>query len=283
MSCEEFLMSLKRFIAARGRLKKIISNNGKTFVAAASWMKKVVRNEKLQGYLSEHGVRWQFNLSKASWWGGMFERMVSIVKQALYKVVGSTKLTFKELQDAMLDIQLVLNNRPLSYCEDDIQLPMLTPNMMIFGKANCLMELSPEDIEERDLRKRAKYLNKCKDALWRRWKREYMRALRERHNLTHDGKEKELRRGDVMLIKGDEKNRGLWKIGIVEQPIPGRDGVVRGVRLPLHCDRESRQETVPLNPAANEFKPKRRRLWMQGETLKSYIIMKKKSFDGKNS
>ena len=268
-------MSLKRFIAARGRPKKIISDNGKTFVAAASWMKKVVRNEKLQGYLSEHGVRWQFNLSKASWWGGMFERMVSIVKQALYKVVGSAKLTFKELQDVMLDIQLVLNNRPLSYCEDDIQLPMLTPNMMIFGKANYLMELSPEDIEERDLRKRAKYLKKCKDALWQRWKREYMRALRERHNLTHDGKEKELRRGDVMLIKGDEKNRGIWKIGIVEQLIPGRDGVVRGVKLragksfmerpiqflyplELHCDRENRQETVPLNPAASEFKPKRR-------------------------
>jgi hypothetical protein len=65
----------------------------------------------------------------------------------------------------MLDIQLVLNNRPLSYCEDDIQLPVLTPNMMIFGKPNYLMELSPEDIEERDLRKRAKYLKKCKDAL----------------------------------------------------------------------------------------------------------------------
>jgi hypothetical protein len=102
-----------------------------------------------------------------------------------------------------------------------------------------------------------------------------MRALRERHNLTHDGKEKELRKGDVMLIKGDEKNRGLWKIGIVEQLIPGRDGVVRGVRLragksfmerpiqflyplELHCDRESNQETVPLNPVAKEFKPKRR-------------------------
>jgi hypothetical protein len=132
-------------------------------VAAAKWIKKVVRNEKLQGYLSEHGVKWQFNLSKASWWGGMFERMISIVKQALYKVVGSAKLTFKELQDVMLDIQLVLNNRPLSYCEDDIQLSVLTPNMMFFGKANYLMELSPEDIEERDLRKRAKYLKKCKN------------------------------------------------------------------------------------------------------------------------
>jgi hypothetical protein len=57
-----------------------------------------------------------------------------------------------------------------------------------------------------------------------------MRALRERHTLTHDGKERELRKGDVMLIKGDEKNRRLWKIGIVEQLIPGRDGVVRYVQ-----------------------------------------------------
>ena len=93
MSCKEFLRSLERFIAARGRPKKIISDNGKTFVTAARWIKKVERDEKLLGYLGEHGVKWQFNLSKASWWGGMFERMVGLVKQALYKVLRSAKLT----------------------------------------------------------------------------------------------------------------------------------------------------------------------------------------------
>lgn len=151
---------------------------------------------------------------------------------------------------------------------------MLTPNMMIFGKANYLMESLPEHIEERDLRKRAKYLKKCKDALWQRWRREYMRALRERQNLMHGGKQRELRKGDVMLIKGDEKNRGLWKVGIVDELIPGRDSVVRGVRLrtgksfmerpvqflyplELHCGREEKGE-ISLNPAAKEFKPKRK-------------------------
>ena len=84
----------------------------------------------------------------------------------------------------MLDIQLVLNNRPLSYCKDDIQRQMLTRNMMIFGKGNYLMELSPEHIKERDLQKRAKYLKKCKDALWQRWRREYMRMLRKRHKFN---------------------------------------------------------------------------------------------------
>jgi hypothetical protein len=39
------------------------------------------------------------------------------------------------------------------------------------------------------------------------------------------------KRGDVVLIKGDERNRGKWKIGIIESFIVGRDGVIRGARL----------------------------------------------------
>ena len=66
MSCEELPRSLTRFTAARGRPKKITSDNGKTFKAAARLIKKVERDEKLLGYLGEHGMKWQFNLSKAS-------------------------------------------------------------------------------------------------------------------------------------------------------------------------------------------------------------------------
>ena len=68
----------------------------------------------------------------------------------------------------LLDIQMVLNNRPLSYCEDDVQMPMLTPNVMIFGQANYLLQGNPSEIEDKDLRKRARYLRKCKEALWKR-------------------------------------------------------------------------------------------------------------------
>ena len=219
LSCEEFLASFKRFVAVRGRPKKMISDNGKTFHAVSKWIKKATRDEKFHAFLQDHKIQWQFNLSKASWWGGMFERMVGLVKNSLYKVVGSAKLTYKELQDVLLDIQIVLNNRPLTYCEDDVQLPVLTPNLLILGKANYLLELPTEEIEEDDLRRRAKHLKKCKDALWRRWRNEYMRSLRERHDLRHHGKSARLQEGDVVLIKGDEKNRGKWKIGIVDKLI----------------------------------------------------------------
>ena len=59
--------------------------NAKTFVAAAKWLKQIMTDERLHNWLSEHEIKRQFNVSRAPWWGGQFERMVSLVKQALYK------------------------------------------------------------------------------------------------------------------------------------------------------------------------------------------------------
>ena len=91
--------------------------------------------------------------------------------------------------------------------EEDVQLPVLTPNMLQFGRPNLL----PDDHnqENPDLRKRARYLAKCKDVVWGRWSTEYLRSLRERHNLKHNKQTQlSLSRRDVVIIKGEEKNRG---------------------------------------------------------------------------
>ena len=203
----------------------------------------------------------------------MFERMVGLVKTAFYKVVKGAKLKFKELQDIITDIQIILNNRPLSYCEDDIQLPTLAPSVMIFGREVHLPEENLEDIENQDLRKCEKYLRRCKDMLWRRFRSEYLNALRERHNTIHQDKELEVKPGDVVMIKGEEKNRGMWKTGVVESLITGRDGVTRTVKLPagksyleraiqhlypleLQCQERPRKNPE-LNVQAREFRPKR--------------------------
>ena len=274
MTTGDFLRSLKRFIAVRGKPKKIISDNGKTFVAASKWISKIQRDERLQDYLAENVMKWQFNLSRASWWGGLFERMISIVKGALYKTVGSAKVTFTEMEEILIDIQLVINNRPLSYCEDDIELPVLTPNMLIHGKSIYTPEEEPSSRESKDLRNRAKYLLRCKEALRKRWRSEYVRALRERHNLKHPGKQADLKRGDIVMIKGEEKNRARWKIGKVTDMIQGRDGVVRVVKVltangelerpiqflyPLELSCNTGECAEPrLNANAKEFRPKRR-------------------------
>ena len=72
--------------------------------------------------------------------GGQFERMVGLVKQAFYKTVGNGNLKWNELEEIIIDIETALNSRPLCYVEDDVQLPLLTPNAMLFGQPNLIPE-----------------------------------------------------------------------------------------------------------------------------------------------
>ena len=271
---EEMILSFQRFIARRGRPEKIYSDNAKTFHAGDQWLRKVMREEKIHDFLAQYHINWQFNTSRAPWWGGQYERIVGLVKQSLYKVIGRSTLTWKELESVLLDVEVTLNNRPLGYVEDDMT-PILTPSSMMMLDSNFIPEGDPDD--DGDLVKRAKYLRRCKDNVWRRWTMEYIRALRERHNLKHKTKELKVNVGDVVLIRGDEKNRAHWKTGIVTELIPGRDGIVRVVRLragkshleraiqhlyPLEitCDSVksgASSKSHNLNPSATEFQPRR--------------------------
>ena len=165
LETETFIPSLKRFIARRGRPRKIYSDNGGTFVKAAKWVRTIREDEKLQGYLQDHEIQWQFNLSRAPWWGGQFERLIGVVKQAMYKTIGGTTLSWAELSEVILDVEVQVNRRPLSYVEDDVQLPVLTPSSYLFQRSNLLPEKEPWREETKSLRKRAKYLKTCKDTL----------------------------------------------------------------------------------------------------------------------
>ena len=114
--------------------------------------------------------------------------------------------------------------------EDDIQLPLLTPSAMMFSRPKLIPDEHLDD-ENPDMRKRARYLRRCKHVLWSPWSGEYLKSLRERHNLKLKTKDKAVQPGDLVLIQGPERNRGKWDIGIVTKLIKGRDGVVRAIQL----------------------------------------------------
>ena len=194
---------------------------------------------------------------------------VGIIKNSLCKTFDSSNLTWSELEEVLLDVEVTVNNRPLCYVEDDIELRLLTPNIMTVGKATLIPEEDPDNIDDRNLRKRQKYIIKCKEALYYRWQQEYLRALRERHNMEKNRNVIEPAVGDLVVIKGEERNKGKWKTGIIEQLYPGQDGIVRVVRvrgvknqieravqhlypLELQCDMsEKTQYTMNRNQTTN--------------------------------
>ncbi len=280
MTADEFKRSLGEFIARRGLPTRIVSDNGKTFVATAKWLNKLQRNSKVNDFLARRNILWVFNLARSPWWGGFFERMVGLMKAALRKAIGRASLTFDQLKEVLMDVEVTLNNRPLGYMEEDIESLPLTPNTLIHGANISLPEEDMDDLEEDEVKKmskRAKYIQRCKDVMWRRWTAEYIRSLRERR-LNQTGEISEVRIGEIVLIHGEEKDRGQWKIGVIQELVKGRDGVIRGGKLKtvngvrerplqllypmeLHVSKNTvKNGKRELNPEAVPFQPRKERV-----------------------
>ena len=102
---------------------------------------------------------------------------------------------------------------------------------MILGRDVNFPHAAPHESESETIKKRHKYIKRCKYALWKRWKHEYLVALREKHNLKNKDKTLKINVGDVVMIKGEEKNRGHWKIAIKNYLYIGKDNIIRVAQL----------------------------------------------------
>ena len=83
-----------------------------------------------------------------------------------------------------------------------------------------------------------------------------------------------------MIIKDDDCNRNKWKLGITEDLIAGRDGIVRVAKLrarkatleraiqqlyqlELTCDRAAAESSVQLNPGVPHSDHDKMLQWQQ--------------------
>ena len=134
MSTSAFFRCLKRFVARRGIPSRFISDNAQTFKCAAKMLQAMLKQSEVQQYLTNNKILWTFNVEKAPWWGGIFELMVKSTKRCLRKVVGRVKLYYDELQTVLVEIESVINSRPLTYISaDDLDEP-ITPSHFLCGR-----------------------------------------------------------------------------------------------------------------------------------------------------
>ena len=188
--------------------------------------------------LSDLGVEWQFNVERAPWWGGVFERMIGSTKKCLRKMIGQSTLTYDGLHTAVVEVEAILNSRPISYVSaNDLEEP-LTPSHLMVGRRllslpdNLYYERSDIDYSPRItpevFTRRMKYLNVLLDQFWKRWTTEYLVSLREIHNVTRKRNSSiQITKGDVVIVHDERKPRRFWALGRVEQTLPGRDDQIR--------------------------------------------------------
>ncbi len=236
MTTEAFLQCFRRFTARRGFPAQIISDNAKTFKAASRSVASLVETSTVRMFLSDLGIKWAFNVERAPWWGGFFERMIQTAKRCPRKAIGSARLTYEELLTIVVEIEMTLNSRPLSYISsEDLEEP-LTPSHLLCGHRVLSLpdpvrvEDTPDCTTTRDnLTRRMHHLSKILTDFWKRWRSEYLLKLRDMHRYFKPvrGVDSGINVGDIVVIHDERLPRGLWRMGKVEELLVGADGSVR--------------------------------------------------------
>ena len=238
LSTGTFLRCLKRFVSRRGVARLVISDNGKTF-----------KGSSLKPFLSQHGIVWKFNVPRAPWWGGFFEQMVHSVKRCHKKTLGNARVTFEEFQTVLVEVEGILNSRPLTYVYEELEEP-ITPSSLCIGRR--LLSPIPKIQDSilgttaTELSKRQKHLDLVLKHFWNRWRREYLSELREHHLGKKTSQSRVIKKGDVVCVHEDNVPRHRWKLATVQELIHGRDNLVRAavVRLASKGARVEIQRSV---------------------------------------
>ena len=111
----------------------LLSDNGSTFLAAASELTHLLSSDELSERLAHKGVEWKFIPKRAPWFGGFWERLVGLTKSALKKTLGRTYATLESLQTIIVEIEALLNDRPLTHQTSEILNQSPQPTCFVVG------------------------------------------------------------------------------------------------------------------------------------------------------
>ena len=84
---EQLLLAFARFASRRCHPLFVVSDNGANFIFVQPLLRKTANihdvkflDPKVASYFMEHRIQWHFIPVYAPWYGGVYERLVGIVK-----------------------------------------------------------------------------------------------------------------------------------------------------------------------------------------------------------
>ena len=236
LEVESFIRCFRRFTARRGVPATVLSDNAKTFKAASKEIRKLLRSPRLTEHFSLQGVKWKWIVELSPWKGGIWERLIRSTKRCLVKVVGRSLLSYSELSTLLVEIEAVINSRPLTYVFDDsdgISYP-LTPSQLINGR-NLEMWPNERHLEivsnYETLSKRGRFHRKLLTQFSCRWKNDYLLNLLEAYKPRDGNKEPIVEVGDIVLVRNEQDKRSFWKLAEIIELYKGEDHSIRAAKI----------------------------------------------------
>lgn len=256
LSTEAFIAALKRFIARRGKVQNMYSDNGTNFVGANNELKKIHQQhmkdcDKINTAFAQEGIKWHFIPPNSPHFGGLWEASVKSVKRHLKKIAGNANLNYEELYTLLVQIEAILNSRPITpISSDPSDFEYLTPGHFLIGRP--LTAVVEENFSCTPFNRLSSWerIQQMRQHFWSRWQREYLSRFQQRTKWKNS-KGPPVNVGQLVVIQDDNAPPLQWKMGRITSVHPGEDGVVRVATVKTQCGEVRRAITrlcvLPIN------------------------------------
>lgn len=261
LSTAAFLSALRRFIGRRGYPSTLYSDNATNFIGARNELSAVYKmlqdaHGEIIRKCTADNISWKTIPPRSPHFGGLWEAAVKSAKFHTKRILQGASLTFQELNTIVIQIESVLNSRPITpLSENPSDFNALTPSHFIIGSPlACLPEPDITEVKSMSSLSRLQLLQWYFQTFWKRWSKEYLQSLQQRSKWKTS--RKNFQAGDIVLIVDDNSPPLAWKLGRITQAHPGKDGIVRAAtiktssgiiqratiklrRLPIHFERSA--------------------------------------------
>jgi len=226
-TAETIVKALVRFSCLRGDPRIIYSDNQPSFIKAGkdigAWIPEA-NIEEIKARLEEKRdikITWKTITSRTPHQGGRWERMVRSMKRALTATQNAHPTREDEFITILAEASDMLNSRPLTKALDSEE--CLTPNHFLYGRATVnLLGNAP-------CNNHYKKLQQIMEKLWERFIGEILIENREASKWTEN--KENITIGDLALIMDPAPIKGEWRMGLVTNIFPGKDGKIRNLEL----------------------------------------------------
>ncbi|EGT60120.1 hypothetical protein CAEBREN_32382, partial [Caenorhabditis brenneri] len=263
-----FVTSLGRVFARRGVPQTILSDNAPTFKLGYSIINTDIRtlankSATLTSYLADREIDIKLITPFSPWQGGIYERLVGLVKNMIVKILGPNVLSLLELESLLIESEGILNSRPITPNQQDLvdsaairPIDYLIPNtrLVIPGDHTSVVDTIKTGDTEKLTRKLLASTNAVREKLWNFFSEEYFLFLRKSANRAKAHSKLKPAVGQVVLVPKDLVKRHKWPIGLIKELITSSDGKVRSVMVKVgkNVVERSVNQLIPLE-VPNEF------------------------------
>lgn len=234
LSTDAFIAAFRRFVSRRGKPANMYSDNGTNFVEANHELENLnslLKNRDNQGEISTafsgDKISWHFIPASSPTFGGLWEAGVKLTKHHLRRVLANTHLTYEDFNTVLVQIEAVVNSRPISpLSSDPTDINPLCPAQFLIGRPLTALPDKNYVGKPENRLKQFQRVQQMMQHFWSRWNLEYINLLQTmlkwRQNVHSL-----LKIGTLVVLKDKNLPPLQLRLARVVQLHPGTDNVVR--------------------------------------------------------